>query len=223
MLAIVLAAFLASGSQNAGPCCGSPQMAAQPIPSGAESVGGLALAGAPPLHFDPRASQPLAPVVADHAPGSCHARLAANGMQLPDPTCSPGAINPTLTIDVLLNPAFRTGMVRDKLTSAAAKRRVYVWYGIVPPKHNTGQNQTCELDHVVDIGAGGADSLANIWPQCERPGAPPVPVGQREFKTKDRFAEHDVMRQIKAGGDLADIQRRIAADWTQFVERPPSP
>ena len=174
----------------------------------------VALASTPALHIDPRASEPLAPVAADHAPGSCHVRFAANGMQLPDPTCSPGAINPTLTIDVLLNPAFRTGMVRDKLTSAAAKRRVYAWYGITPPKNNTGPNQTCELDHVVDLASGGADSLDNIWPEC---GDPNVPVGEREFKTKDRFAEHDVMRQVKAGADLADLQHRIAADWTQFL------
>jgi hypothetical protein len=174
----------------------------------------LALVTAPALHIDPRASEPLAPVAADHAPGSCHVRYAANGMGLPDPTCSPGAINPTLTIDVLLNPAFRTGMVRDKLTSAAAKRRVYVWYGISKPRGNTGPNQICELDHVVDLASGGADSLENIWPEC---GDPNAPVGEREFKTKDRFAEHDVMRLIKGGADLADTQRLIAADWTQFL------
>lgn len=164
--------------------------------------------------IDPKASQPLAPTAADHAPASCHVRHAANGMQLPDPLCSPGAINPTLTVAVLLNPAFRTGMVRDKLTSATAKRRVYLWYGIAPPKGNTGPNQVCELDHVVDLASGGADSLDNLWPEC---GDPKVPVGDREFKTKDRFAEHDVMRLVKAGAGLADVQRRIAADWTQFL------
>lgn len=182
-----------------------------------------ALAASAPVaafHIDPRASLPLAPVAADHAPGSCHARLAANGMQLPDPACSPGAINPTVTAAVLRDPAFRTGAVRDQLTSAAAKRKVYVWYGIAPPQGNAGQNQICELDHVIDLGAGGSDALENIWPQCQRPGSPPVQVGEREFKIKDRFAEHDAVRQIKAGADLADIQRRIAQDWTQFIEAP---
>lgn len=176
-----------------------------------------ALVTAPALHIDPRASVPLGPVLPpglEHAPGSCHVRFARNGMQLPDPLCTPGAINPTLTAAVLLNPAFRTGMVRDKLSSADAKRRVYVWYGIIPPKHNVGPNQTCELDHVIDLASGGADSLDNVWPEC---GDPNVPIGEREFKTKDRFAEHDVMRQVKAGADLADLQRRIAADWTQFL------
>jgi hypothetical protein len=44
-----------------------------------------------------------------------------------------------------------------------------------------------------------------------------VPVGQREFKIKDAHAELSLMRAIKAGADLEDIQRRIAEDWTQFL------
>lgn len=167
--------------------------------------------------IDPRASQPFSVTPSDHAPGSCHVRKAADGMQLPDPNCTPGAVNPTLTVAILLNPAFRTGMVRDKLTSPAVKMKVYIWYGITPPKDNVGQNQTCEMDHVVDLASGGADSLDNVWPQCQAPGAPSVAVGNREFKIKDAFAEHDVMRQVRAGANLADLQRRIAQDWTQFI------
>jgi hypothetical protein len=163
---------------------------------------------------DPLASQPLAPVAADHAPGSCHVRLAANGMQLPDPSCTPGAVNPTITADVLRNPIFRTSAVRDAATSAAAKRRVYVWYGIEPPANNRGPTQVCELDHLISLGLGGADTLDNLWPQC---GPADVPVGQREFKIKDAHAELSLMRAIRAGADLADIQRRIAEDWTQLL------
>jgi hypothetical protein len=167
-------------------------------------------------NIDPKASVPLAPHAADHAPGSCHFRLAANGMKLPDPACTPGAINPTLTLEVLTNPAFRTGMVRDKITNEKAKEIVYVWYGVAKPKNNAGPNQICELDHNLDIGAGGADTLDNIWPQC---GDPNVPIGEREFKTKDRFAEHSLIATIKHGaaGDLLELQKRMAADWTQFL------
>lgn len=177
----------------------------------------LASAASAEASVDPLATEPLAPVSADHAPGSCHVRIAPNGMQLPDPVCTPGAVNPTITADVLKDPAFRTGTVRDQLSSAAAKRRTYVWYGITPPKGNTGQHQVCELDHLVSLGLGGSDDLANIWPQCQAPGASPVPVGQREFKIKDAHAELGLMRDVKAGADLRDIQRRIAADWTQFL------
>lgn len=174
----------------------------------------IALVTTPALHIDPRASEPLATVAVDHAPGSCHVRFAANGMQLPDPACTPGAINPTVTADVLRDPTFRTGTVRDQLSSAAAKRKVYGWYGITPPKGNTGQNQTCELDHVISLGLGGSDALENVWPEC---GPNDFPVGQREFKVKDAHAELSLMRQVKAGADLKDIQRRIAEDWTQFL------
>lgn len=177
----------------------------------------LASAASAAPSVDPRASEPLGPVTADHAPGSCHVRTAANGMKLPDPACTPGAVNPTITAEVLRDPAFRTGTVRDQLSSAAAKRKVYAWYGIVPPKGNTGQNQVCELDHLVSLGLGGSDDLANIWPECGPAG---VRVGLRDFKVKDAHAELSLMRQVKAGADLKDIQRRIAEDWTQFLEAP---
>lgn len=166
---------------------------------------------------NPLASQPLAPTAATHAPGSCHVRHAANGMQLPDPLCTPGAINPTVTGDVLRDPTFRTGTVRDQLTSAGQKQIVYVWYGITKPAGNVGPNQVCEIDHLVSLGLGGSDALQNLWPQC---GPASVPVGQREFKVKDAHAELSLMRQIKAGADLFDIQRRIAQDWTQFIVPP---
>lgn len=169
------------------------------------------------LGIDPKASVPLAPVAADHAFGECHFGVAANGMPVPDVRCTPGAINPTLTVKALTDPRFRTGMVRDQVSSAAQKRKTYAWYGIIPPKNNTGANQTCELDHVVDLGSGGGDGLANIWPQCQRPTDPPVPVGQRWFKVKDANAEHQMIAALKAGetdDQLLEQQKRIAADWT---------
>jgi len=166
--------------------------------------------------IDPTASQPFAPTRADHAPGSCQVRRARNGMLLPDPTCTPGAINPTVSSDVLRNPGFRTTCIRDKVTSASQKRKVYVWYGIALPTNNKGPNQTCELDHLVSIGLGGADTLDNLWPQCD--GAE-KPIGKREFKIKDAHAELGLMRQVRAGADLDAIQRRIAEDWTQFIQK----
>lgn len=164
--------------------------------------------------IDPKATSALALTDHDHAPGSCHFRHAANGMQLPDPACTPGAVNPTVTADVLRDPTFRTGTVRDQLTTAAQKQIVYSWYGVSKPDHNTGQDQVCEIDHLVSIGLGGSDALENLWPQC---GPADVPVGQREFKVKDAHAELSLMRQIKAGADLDSIQRKIADDWTQFI------
>ena len=52
--------------------------------------------------------------------GGCHAQTK-DGFLMPDPHCTPGAINPTLTADVLRNSEFRTGCVRDTATSPSKK------------------------------------------------------------------------------------------------------
>ncbi len=42
----------------------------------------------------------------------------------------------------------------------------YLWYNVRHPSNNTGASQTYELDHLVSLEIGGADTLENIWPQC---------------------------------------------------------
>jgi hypothetical protein len=119
-----------------------------------------------------------------------------------------------VTLDIIQNPAFRTGCIRNKATTAAEKRTTYAAYGIAPPKNNTGKNQTCELDHSTDLGAGGADTLDNVWPQCGPPG---VTLKQRYFKIKDAV-ETWLVREIKAGRmTLEEAQHGIAEDWSQYV------
>jgi len=105
-----------------------------------------------------------------------------NGFSTPDPTCTPGAINPTVTLAVLKNLAFRTGCLRDCSRSATQKGTTYASYKIARPANNNGTNQICELDHVVPLEIGGADTLDNIWPQC---GPKNVALAKRYFKEKD--------------------------------------
>src|SRR5436309_1725650 len=111
----------------------------------------------------------------------CHAKTH-NGFPTPDPACTPGAFNPTITLAVLKNPAFRTGCIRDCATSPTAKNATYARYGLAHPTNNSGATQTCELDHVVPLEIGGADTLDNIWPQC---GPKNVVLARRYFKQKD--------------------------------------
>jgi hypothetical protein len=147
-------------------------------------------------------------------PFGCTTRMS-NGFPIPDPNCTPGAINPTLTAMVLRNPTFTTKCVRDNATSASQKAGTYTWYHIPHPKNNTGATQTCELDHLISLELGGADTLENIWPQCGPPG---VQLRARYFKQKD-IVENFLARQVKAGNmDLAQVQRGIAEDWTQYLD-----
>jgi hypothetical protein len=139
-----------------------------------------------------------------------------NGYPVPDATCTPGAINPTLTLAVLQNPKFRTGLcVRDNATSPGQKDKTYRWYGIPKPAHNTGQTQTCEKDHLISLELGGADTLANIWPQC---GPSKTVLRKRYFKQKD-LVENFLADQVREGAiPLADAQQGVASDWTQYID-----
>lgn len=163
--------------------------------------------------LDPLASRPLG--VATPQPHACKPRVADNGMLLPDPTCTPGAVNPTVTLAVLQEQGFTTKCLRDDATSAAVKAHTYAWYGIPHPKDNAGASQTCELDHLISIELGGADTLDNIWPQC---GPSSAVLDARYFKQKDRV-ENYLAREVKAGRiPLEAAQRGIASDWTQYLK-----
>lgn len=162
--------------------------------------------------IDPRASSALGPV-RQPANGSCHVRYI-NGLPSPDPDCTPGAINPTVTVNILRDRTFRTRCIRNRTTDEQRKNLAYEWYGIPHPRHNFGPQQTCELDHVVPLELGGADTLDNIFPQCGPAG---VPLEQRFFKRKDTV-ENYLAWAVKSGRmDLSAAQRGIASDWTQYL------
>jgi hypothetical protein len=146
--------------------------------------------------------------------GSCKIGTR-NGFPIPDPTCTPGAFNPTITLAILKNTNFRTCCIRDKVESETAKKVAYQWYGLTPPANNTGESMTCELDHLVPLELGGGDSMDNIWPQC---GPDSVTLKERYFKQKDQV-EMYLAGQVKAGAmNLTTTQRAIAKDYTQFLD-----
>jgi hypothetical protein len=136
----------------------------------------------------------------------CYVRKTSGGELLPDPKCTPGAINPTLTDVVLKNPAFRTGCVRNDVTSENEKRSTYKWYRTKRPRNNVHLTQTCELDHLIPLYLGGADTLDNIRPQCGPKG---VHLDDRYFKEKDKV-EYYLGRQVREGKmDLATASGRL--------------
>jgi hypothetical protein len=146
-------------------------------------------------------------------PHGCATRTS-NGLPVPDPNCTPGAVDPTVTIAVLRDRRFTTRCVRDGATNAEEKATTYAWYNLPLPSNKSGANQICELDHLIPLELGGADTLDNIWPQCGPSG---VALPQRFFKEKDTV-ENFLAMQVKQGQmDLGAAQRGIATDWTQFL------
>ena len=104
--------------------------------------------------------------------------------------------------------------MRNDASSEEQKAETYEWYSVPHPADNSGQHQTCELDHLISLELGGADTLDNIWPQCGPDG---VALNSRYFKIKDSV-ENFLAAQVKAGTiQLADAQQCISTDWTQYV------
>jgi len=137
-----------------------------------------------------------------------------NGYPIPDLRCTPGGVNPSITVDVLRNRAFRTRTTRNCESSESMKHIAYGWYGIPKPRQNSGKNQVCELDHLVPLELGGSDGLGNIWPQC---GPDSIALNERYFKIKDRVESY-LADQVKSGRmSLPNAQRGIAQDWTQYI------
>ncbi len=147
------------------------------------------------------------------APGVCRTRMV-DGNLLPDPRCTPGGVDPSITADMLRDRSFSTRCDRDCASSHAQKLEEYSWYGIERPRGNQGPRQVCELDHLVPLALGGADGLGHLWPECGPAGAA---LAERSFKIKDRV-ENYLADAVKAGRmPLAEAQRGIAEDWSRYL------
>jgi hypothetical protein len=137
----------------------------------------------------------------------------SNGFPVRDAKCTPGGINPSVTAATLKDPAWTTKCIRDCETTAAEKHIAYTWYSQTDPPNNSGPTQTCELDHLVPLELGGADGLGNIWPMC---GPDNVLLPKRYFKEKDEVENYLTDAVSKGTISLADAQKGIAQDWTQY-------
>lgn len=191
---------------------------------GASSVRGGATHAAGFNHHKTMAPMPgpvsAAPVAAGHLvvlsdpghvtysthPAGCHARGATPEMVLPDPSCTPGGIDPAVTqaniASTICTLGGYTKGVRPPVSeTSAAKRAQYAAYGIPA-------GTTSELDHLVSLELGGDNDVANLWPEV---GSLPNP--------KDTV-ENDLHKAVCSGRvKLADAQQAIAADWVTAEHR----
>jgi hypothetical protein len=138
--------------------------------------------------------------------GSCHA--TGSGLySLPDPGCTPGAIDPAVTQANIARTICRAGYSESVRPSESITEREKVAtlrsYGDHKPLH------AYEYDHLVSLELGGAPNDArNLWPE---PGASPNPKDSLEDRLHARVCDDQMT--------LATAQRAIAQNWVAAYHR----
>jgi len=148
------------------------------------------------------------------APGSCHYRLAASGYYLPDPACTPGAIDPGVTQADLAATICRSGGYTSSVRPPAPMTGDFKTVSRAAYRDPAPSTQT-ELDHLVPLGVGGASDTRNLWPEPDQ-GSP------QQFDHSDGFGSnakdgvesklHDAVCSGRV--TLVAAQLAITADWT---------
>ena len=202
IVTVIAAATLTAcrtGGQNAGPWSPGP------------TATGPAVSTAPPS-ADSQTKRPSAGSLRQvHDPGEVTGTIPSSctyrdGGHLPDPSCTPGAIDPAVTQANIRSTICRSGYTKTVRPPESETERfkfdqAYPAYGV---RHST----RTELDHLVSLELGGANDASNLWPQ-----RPPTP------NPKDDV-ENAVHHAVCSGRvTLAAAQQAIASNWTTAETR----
>jgi hypothetical protein len=146
---------------------------------------------------------------AAHADVSCSTAY----LPLPDPACTPGALNPDVTqdtIDSTICVSGWTATVRPPVSyTNALKVQQIAEYG-----YSDTSTSDYEEDHFIPLELGGAPrDPANLWPE------PRYDTGTG-YTSADKDAVENKLKTAVCDGtvQLADAQNAIATDWTTALQ-----
>ncbi len=133
-------------------------------------------------------------------PITCH---IING-SLPDPKCTPGAINPSVTQDNIKNTICVPGYAKTIRPAVSyttpLKIKLMRSYGFTDSRSNY------ELDHLIPLAVGGHPTdVKNLFPE---PG-----YGQFNYHMKDRFENYLHKAVCNGSISLFQAQKQIANNW----------
>jgi len=145
------------------------------------------------------------------AGGQCHVRVldTATGKVLPDPACTPGAVDPGVTEANLSQTICRSGFSSSVRAPAsetgAAKKQSLLQYG-------EPSTRTTEYDHLLSLEIGGTNATSNLWPEPNSTDSKGVnnPKDKVENQLHDAICAHRI--------SLGDAQKAMATDWTTAVQ-----
>ena len=139
--------------------------------------------------------------------GAAHAQTS-----LPDPSRTPGAINPAVTQENIGHTICRRGWTRsvrppEHYTYELKRAQIRNWY-------HGGRLRDYEEDHLIPLSLGGAPyDRGNLWPE------PRHPVDGWDADLKDELEAR--LNDLVCSGylDLPTAQHAIATDWIEAWRR----
>ena len=139
-------------------------------------------------------------------PGSCHVR-SHYPFSMPDPHCTPGALNPAVTQATIHQTICRrgySGSIRPSTSVTGPEKLASIRaYGFHQPAGSY------EYDHLISLELGGAvNDSRNLWPEN---GASP--------NLKDKVEDYLHARVCDGRMLLAPAQRIVALDWVSFYNQ----
>jgi hypothetical protein len=120
--------------------------------------------------------------------------------QLPDPRCTPGAVDPNVTQANLRMTICHPGYTKTVRPSASVTSRFK--YEVAYPAYGEPHSKKTELDHLVSLELGGANDAANLWPEY-----PPTPNPKDTVENALHAAVCDGRVKLTAA------QNAIARNW----------
>lgn len=140
------------------------------------------------------------------APGQCKARTvdAVAGLFLPDPACTPGAVDPAVTQDNLASTICKSGYTTTVRAPASDTEKIKA---LSLTQYGQTRAASTEYDHLISLQLGGTNAVSNLWPEPNRAGAPGTtnPKDAVETKLNKAVCSHMVT--------LSAAQKAIAHDW----------
>jgi hypothetical protein len=150
---------------------------------------------------------PLVVPSSGHVTGIYPARCTQSTGSIPDPICTPGAVQAAVTQASIASTICRhgwTSAVRaPEAETSKVKKAAMLAYGLP-----VSGSRTTELDHFVPLELGGANDVRNLWPE------PSDEPGHGVANTKDNVENHLNAAACRGQVPLAAAQQAIAADWT---------
>jgi hypothetical protein len=138
--------------------------------------------------------------------------VTENGKTLPDPTCTPGSVNPAVTQANIDSTVCARGWTKTVRPTEADTNEVKTTAMHAYNQYLSGRSTT-ELDHLVPLELAGSDDVTNLWPEpSDLPGE-----GFRNTKDEVGWALNQAVCSGKT--PLADAQTAIATDWTTALAK----